>query len=302
MGRKMHVWGISMLIVFFLVACSGGSGSSSGSSGDSTHGGSSVASSELEDLPDDTGGTHNAFVLGDTTAAYGFYLYIPGGYQDVGPAYPLLVFLHGAGEKGNSQTPPTPSAQITVLNRVLVHGPPKLVGNGTWDPPSPMLVASPQCHDGGWNADKLHDFINYLISSYNVNEERIYLTGLSMGGGGTFNYCAAKGQDALVAAAVPICGWGNPPRADEMKHIPTWAFHGDADGTVNVNGSINMINAINDTTPPVRARLTLYPGVGHNSWARTYNGSGMGTERADYDAFNMTIYQWMLQYKRAVTD
>lgn len=287
MQKKFAIWGLAFLMVMALAACGGDSGNTQADTVDSDD--------DLADLPSDTGGLHRASLLGETPSDYGYYLYRPGGYQDNGPAYPLLVFLHGAGEKGNSQT-----GGIDTLSEVLVNGPPKLIENDTWNPPTPMLVASPQCHDSGWNANKVHGFIAYLVSNYNVNEERIYLTGLSMGGGGTFAYCVAKGQEAFVAAAIPICGWGNPPLADDMKHIPVWAFHGDADGTVNVNGSINMINAINAANPPTRALLTIYPGVGHNSWAKTYNSSGMGTESADYDPFDMTIYAWMLQYKRSI--
>ena len=292
MRTSLCKWAFMVLLVMVATACGGGSDTA-----DTTNGTNTGSTNDLVALPEDTGGTHDAFLLGETTADYGFYLYVPDGYADSGPAYPLLVFLHGAGEKGNSQT-----GGLTTLNKVLVNGPPKLIQNHTWDPPAPMLVASPQCHDSGWNADKVHNFIQYLLSSYNVNEQRIYLTGLSMGGGGTFAYCLAKGQEALVAAAVPICGWGNPPNAANMKHIPVWAFHGDADTTVYPSGSINMIDAINATNPPTRALLTIYPGVAHNSWARTYDGTGMGTESPDYDPFDMSIYAWLLNYKRPLND
>ena len=245
----------------------------------------------LENLPIDTGGLHNAYPLGQTSAYYGFYAYTPSAYLKSSAKYPLLVFLHGAGEQGNSKT------DAKILDIVLRNGPPKLIEGKKWKPKYPMIVVSPQCHDGGWNAIKVHQFIKYLIDNYQVNTERIYITGLSMGGFGTYSYLTTIGDSCYVAAAVPICGGGSTYNVKAMKHIPVWAFHGDADLTVNVAGSINMINAINAVNPPVKAKLTIYPGVGHDSWSKTYDGSGMGSERSDYDAFNMSIYDWMFQYK-----
>jgi predicted peptidase len=280
--RRAAFWAGLLLGSLLLAGCGGESGTPQDTSG--TSGGVS--------LPVDSGGTQTAVSHLSTTAPYGHYLYLPGGYRADGPEYPLLVFLHGAGEKGDSSTNPA------TLDKVLVHGPPRLIREGHWAPSLPMIVASPQCHDGGWNATKLHDFITYLLATYRIDPSRIYMTGLSMGGYGTFAYCTAKGADAYVAAVVPICGGGSTGQAGNMAQIPTWAFHGDADSTVSVTNSINMIAAINTAHPTIPARLTIYPGVGHDSWTRTYNGSGMGTERADYDPFTEDVFEWMLRYQR----
>ena len=247
---------------------------------------------DLEMLPKDTGGKHIANMLGSTPSSYGYFIYTPGNYNSHTQSYPLLIFLHGSGEKGNSETHPD------ILNNVLQHGPPKLIEKGEWNPAYPMIVVSPQCHDSNWNVEKLHQFISYIISNYRVNEKRIYLTGLSLGGGGTFSYLAQKGTDGYVAAAVPVAGWGNPNSAEKMNHVPIWAFHGDADKTVAPSGSIQMVQALNDINPDVKARLTIYPGVGHDSWTRTYDGSGMGQESEDYDPFDTSIYDWMFQYQK----
>ena len=202
-----------------------------------------------------------------------------------------MIFLHGAGEKGNS------SEDNTFLDLVLRNGPPKLIERKEWAPKYPMIVVSPQCHDGGWNGTKIHEFIKFILANYNVNKNRIYITGLSMGGYGTFDYITTTADSCYAAAAVPICGGGNSGKVEGMKHIPTWAFHGDADNTVSVNSSIKMIDAINAKNPPIKAKLTIYPGIGHNSWSMTYDGSGMGTESSEYDAFNMDIYNWLFQYE-----
>jgi len=246
----------------------------------------------LSNLPLDTGGIQKAYVHESTNSPYGFYAYTPSSYEEGGPEFPLLVFLHGAGEKGNSANDPGK------LELVLRNGPPKLIQREEWDPTYPLIVVSPQCHDGGWNADKIHEFIGYLIDHYQLNRRRIYLTGLSMGGYGTFSYVGNYGDDSFVAACVPICGGGSPSKANNFLNIPTWAFHGDADGTVSVNNSIIMIEAINALNPLSKAKLSIYPGVGHNSWSMTYDGTGMGTESNDYDAFNQSIYDWMFEFQK----
>jgi predicted peptidase len=242
----------------------------------------------LSNLPQDKGGKLIGNPLGSNEAPYGYYIYTP---SETDPDYPLLVFLHGAGEKGNSSTNPE------TLKIVLRNGPPKLIENKTWKPTYPMIVVSPQCQDGGWSAAKIHQLIKFLIQNYHINTKRIYVTGLSMGGYGTFSYLTTTADSCFAAAAVPICGGGNATQVEGMKHIPLWAFHGDADNTVSMSNSINMINTINLKNPPVKAKLTIYPGIGHDSWTRTYDCTGMGTERSDYDAFNMQIYDWMFQYE-----
>ena len=134
-------------------------------------------------LPIDSIGEHTPKILGSTEAPYGYYVYKPSYYDAIDEVvFPVLIFLHGSGEKGNSMD------NAENLKMVLRNGPPKLIENKTWLPPFPMLVFSPQCHDNGWNADKLKEFTDYIIANYKVNVERIYLTGLSMGGYGSWAY------------------------------------------------------------------------------------------------------------------
>lgn len=208
----------------------------------------------------------------------GYYAYLPEDhYHHPGEAFPLLIFLHGSGEKGNGTTD---------LTKVLLHGPPKLVKNGRT---FPFVIISPQLpgSQGGWPVGLVDELIARARAAYRVDTTRIYVTGLSMGGYGTWNY--ATSRPAVVAAVVAIAGAGNTGAACTMKSVPAWAFHGDADNTVNESGSINMVNAINACSPgpAVAARLTLYPGVGHDSWTRTYDGA------AGHD-----IYEWLLQYHK----
>lgn len=246
----------------------------------------------LSNLPLDTGGTHSAKIHESTNAPFGHYIYTPSSYSADGPEFPLLIFLHGSGEKGNSKDNPEK------LDLVLRNGPPKLIKKELWNPSYPMIVASPQCHEGGWNSNLIHEFIEYLVDNYKVNKKRIYITGLSMGGYGTFGYIGDFGKESYAAACIPICGGGNKGKAENFATIPTWAFHGDADKTVAPSRSIDMINAINIFSPSPKAKLTIYPGVSHNSWAMTYDGSGMGTESKEYDPFSQSIYNWMFQYEK----
>jgi len=250
---------------------------------------------DLQILPSDSGGIHSAFPLNTTESPLGFYLYIPEHYEQSTANYPLLIFLHGSGEKGNSANDPSQ------LDRVLKNGPPKLIKNELWNPEYPMLVASPQSVSW-WSASEIHSFIEYLMENYRINPQRIYLSGLSMGGYGTFNYLTTYGNEGYAAAAVPICGSGNASKVERCSHIPIWAFHGAEDTTVQPSGSINFVTAFNNQEPAPRyaAKLTIYPGVKHNSWTRTYDGSGMGQESPEYDAFNISIYNWMFQYKKSM--
>jgi hypothetical protein len=211
-------------------------------------------------------------------ATIGYYWYAPESYyKDTTTVVPLLIFLHGSGEKGNG---------TTELSRVKVHGPPKLIEQRR---ALPFLVISPQLptSSGGWPAGLVKELIDSARVRFRVDTTRIYVTGLSLGGFGAWYFAAA--YPAIPAAIVPIAGAGPNGSACAMKDVPVWAFHGDADGTVNYSGSTSMVAALNACSPgpSVTPKLTIYPGVGHDSWTRTYDGS------AGHD-----IYSWLLSYHR----
>jgi predicted peptidase len=248
--------------------------------------------SSLANLPKDEGGLLKAVYYNSAINTYGYYIYTPSSYNQNKYLYPLLISLHGTGEIGNSMT------DTTTLKKLLNNGLPSLIKNKKWSPRYPMIVVSPQCHDSWWDAKKIHQFIGSIINRYGINTNRIYLTGLSMGGYGTYSYVETYSDTGYVAAVVPVCGGGNTSKASKYLHIPLWAFHGDADNTVYPINSIDMVNAINALNPAIKAKLTIYPGVGHDSWSRTYDGSGMGTESKSYDPFEMSIYDWMFQYTK----
>ena len=248
--------------------------------------------SNIETLPKDSGGIQKAVFYNSSINIYGYYVYIPSGYEQSKAIYPLLIFLHGSGEAGNSMK------DSSVLKKVANNGPPKLIKYKKWSPRYPMIVVSPQCQDSWWDPNKVHKFIGSLIKNYRINPKRIYLTGLSMGGYGSYSYIETYADSGYAAAVVSICGAGNPSKASKYMKTPLWAFHGDADKTVPTINSINIVSAINILNPEIKAKLTIYPGVGHDSWSMTYDGSGMGKESKSYDAFNMSIYDWMFQYSK----
>lgn len=182
-----------------------------------------------------------------------YLLYLPEGYERSSRSWPLLIFLHGAGERG------------AVLDSVKVHGPPMMIAQGHQ---FPFVVVSPQCpSDEWWTGDVLVALLDELVETYRVDKDRVYVTGLSMGGFGTWAMAAAI-PDRL-AAIVPICGGGRPATAEQMKGIAAWVFHGAKDDAVPLAESTKMVSALYSVGADVR--FTVYPEAGHvEAWQKAY--------------------------------
>jgi predicted peptidase len=198
-----------------------------------------------------------------------YLLFLPEGYGRQQKRWPLMLFLHGAGERGDD------------LNKVKVHGPPKIVEKQKG---FPFIVVSPQCPEDDWWTKRTEVLINLLddiVARYDVDTERIYLTGLSMGGYGS--WALASEYPDRFAAVVPICGGGNRIMSIFLKDMPIWAFHGAKDGVVPVEESRDLVEAINARGG--NAKLTIYPEANHDSWTETYN--------------NQEVYDWLLEHRRA---
>ncbi|WP_126243682.1 carboxylesterase family protein [Chitinophaga rhizosphaerae] len=188
-----------------------------------------------------------------------YLISLPDGYStDSTGKWPLLIFLHGSGESG------------TNLDKVKAHGPPKLVEAGK---KFPVIIVSPQSDFGGWDAGILQRLIHDLKTRYRVDADRVYMTGLSMGGYGTWEYASRFAGD--LAAIVPICGGGRPEDAWKMRYLPTWCFHGGKDNVVLPSQSADMINALKPYQPGVK--FTVYPDAGHDSWTEAYNSDSLWT-------------------------
>jgi len=191
-------------------------------------------------------------------------LYVPRDYDD-SQEWPLIVFLHGAGERGSDGV-----RQSGVgIGPAIMKDPQRF----------PCLVFMPQCPKGEWwgpvpgrGGDKksfahITDGIEQILKYYNIDEDRVTLTGLSMGGFGTFVY--GNENTDRFAAFMPICGGGDPAWADSLAKRPMWVHHGDADPVVPLERSQQMVDAIREAGGDVK--FTIYPGVGHNSWDNAYS-------------------------------
>ena len=215
------------------------------------------------------------FAMGQQTAQnlvlqdMNYLIYFPQGYdENSDEKWPLLIFLHGAGESGND------------VNKVKFIGLPHNIEEGNQ---YPFIIVSPQEQqtNRGWDIENLYLFYHKLIDKYPVDINRVYLTGLSMGGFGTWNF-ATRYPD-LFAAIIPICGGSHDiGSAHNLKYIPIWCFHGDVDSVIPVERSQVIVDTLK--TMGGNVKLTIYEGVGHDSWTQTYR--------------NNEIYEWLLQHKR----
>jgi predicted peptidase len=175
-----------------------------------------------------------------------------------GERFPALLFLHGAGERGDGD--------LSVLER---HGPPKLV-RGRAD--FPFVVVSPQCPSGRWWVEEpllrvLSRLLDEIVGSEDVDPDRVSLTGISAGGFGCWRLAAREAE--RLACIVPICGGGRRLDVRRLTRLAIWAFHGADDEIVPPHHSIEMIAALR--AAGAAPRLTLYPATGHDSWTRTYD-------------------------------
>jgi predicted peptidase len=192
--------------------------------------------------------------------------------------WPLIFFLHGAGERG---------AEVW---KVAIHGPPKIVAQ---KPNFPFIVVSPQCPEGKiWNNDVLLGLLDEVLRAYPVDASRVYLTGLSMGGYGTWSLGLTYPEK--FAALVPICGGGEllsmllargePTKAAALRSLGVWAFHGGKDPIVPLAESERMVDLLKNGGV-TDVKLTVYPEAGHDSWTKAYN--------------NPELYDWLLRHSRS---
>lgn len=220
---------------------------------------------------------HTPIPMKSTPAPFGYYEYLPDQYLKSASQFPLIIYLHGVDEKGNG---------VDQLSKVLEAGLASTIKQGkNFD----FVILSPQSVNGFFNPEALSSFITYATETYRVDKNKVYLTGISSGAISIWNYVSVY-QDQ-VAAIVPIAGNGYRAVASacKIKDIPVWAFHGEQDTDVKPGGTVGIITAINNCKPKpkVAAKYTLYPKTGHNSWTKTYNGSG-----------GYNIYEWMLSHSK----
>ncbi len=198
-----------------------------------------------------------------------YLLYLPTDYKkNENKNWPLILYLHGIGERGSK------------LSQLVKHGIPKIVEERE---DLPFITVSPQCrNDSFWfeQYNALKVTLDEVISTYSVDDGRIYLTGNSMGGYGTWGLAIAYPE--LFAAIAPICGGGIPEDVCVLKDVPVWAFHGEMDDRVELKEGQKMVDALEKCGGNVK--FTVYDGVGHDSWTRTYE--------------DPALYRWFLHNQR----
>jgi len=196
-----------------------------------------------------------------------YLLYLPQNFSERGKQWPLLIFQHGSGERGAD------------IEKVKVHGPPKIAEQKD---DFPFMLVSPQCPENQrWSVETLNLLLDEVMSNLPIDEDRVYLTGLSMGGFGTWNL-ALQHPDRFAAIA-PICGGGSFDGIRQLKDMPIWVFHGAKDDVVPLNESQRMVDELrrigND-----KVKFTVYPDANHDSWTETYA--------------NPELYKWFLEQRR----
>ena len=204
-----------------------------------------------------------------------YYLYLPANYEESAAknGAPLFLFLHGAGERGDN---------LDDVRKVKVHGPPKLIENPEFAKHWNCITISPQCKKGYcWSPKQLMLLLDSIEKQFKVDKTRVYISGLSMGGYGTW-MCLNEAPQRFAAAA-PICGGAMPEWAKTIKDIPIWNFHGDKDIAVKIDFSRQIVDAIR-AEGGKQTLFTVYIGGGHDAWTQTYA--------------NQLLYDWMFSFPR----
>ncbi|MGB5929633.1 MAG: dienelactone hydrolase family protein [Cyclobacteriaceae bacterium] len=220
----------------------------------------------------------------------GYLLHLPSDYAETNQDYPVLIFLHGIDEKG--------SGSSADLEKLKVNGPPSWIERGhdmqfTVNSRSySYIVVSPQLSEeaSGWYTNQIDKLISHIQETYRVDAGRIYLTGLSMGGNGTWRYGFDKKEEASrVAAIAPIAGWGNPAKVCNIadKKLPVWAFHGANDRVIAESRDRSMVKALKRCDSTL-ITYTVYENTGHDSWTRAYDPG--------HKYHSPNLYEWLLAH------
>lgn len=195
-----------------------------------------------------------------------YLLYLPVDYSDSKKEYPLIMFLHGSGERG------------TQIEKLKIHGIPAYLESRK---DFPFIVVAPQCPDKEYyDNDTLIAVLDEVEKQFRVDKTRVYLTGLSMGGFGT--WCLACAHPERFAAIAPVSGWGLSDLVENIKDMPVWAFHGEDDKAVPLRDDQEMVDELKKAGGNVK--FTVYPKLGHNIWKQTYE--------------NEELYKWFLEHKK----
>lgn len=243
---------------------------------------------------------HSAYAqhqLAKKTSSGVWYLeHIPKNYQSSNEKFPVMIFLHGLGERGNGSG---------ALNLVKRWGPPKHIENGhdmTFKANGKIynfIVISPQLptSKGSWDPAMVDGVINHVLKNYKVDSDRVYLTGLSLGGGGCWYYAVSNyNKPNKIAAIAPVAGFLSVDKSkNDTKHIadnniPVWAFHNSGDNVVLMKLGKQPVDGLKSHKPKVAPKFTVYNSNSHNSWTNAY--------ATNHSIHSPNLYEWLLSHKR----
>ena len=193
---------------------------------------------------------------------------LPEGYDSqIEKRWPMILFLHGSGERGDDPSQLLNMKPLQYMRQTKGF---------------PFVVVVPRCPGGEqWDPDTLNVLVDEALAKYRIDEDRVYLTGYSMGGTGTWTFAMAHPE--RFAAIAPVCGRVINVLAYKIKDIPIWCFHGDKDDVVNFSFSTEMVAKLKNAGAK-DVEFTIYPGARHGIWDETYS--------------NPKLYEWMLGHKR----
>jgi poly(3-hydroxybutyrate) depolymerase len=218
-----------------------------------------------------------------------FWLYTPENYTESREPYPVLVSLHGGSAIGDN---------LNMLFERTHENPPQLIHINQWFD-LPFIVVSPQLrrdpaiphyNEQTWPPDLVDEVIEYVLQKYNADASRVYITGISLGSAGAWNYAAAYPEK--VAALLPLGGQSPSAKACALKDVPIWAFHGENDVFVRTRFTTDMVNAISECQPAGKyiPHANICKSMEHEVWDQVFNMKG------GYD-----VYSWLLSFRKGDT-
>lgn len=228
-------------------------------------------------------------------ASIGFYEYRPADYAtNTTTKYPLIIFLHGIDERGNGTT------ELSLVKKTAI---PKYIDQGKklqWTlngKTESFIILSPQLSKSysSWQNFYVDEMINYAIKNLRVDPNRIILTGLSLGGGGTWRYASSSTTNASKLAAIaPMCGTNSMSSASNIasSKVAVWGFHNRPDGIISYTTTLNAINKIKAASPVIDPLITIYPTGSHNAWDKAYDFT--------YNLQQPNIWEWFLGQNRSL--
>jgi predicted peptidase len=249
------------------------------------------------DRPDDGRMT----LVEKTPDVLGYAVRLPAGYTaDEERRFPALVFLHGLGEVGDGSA--------AALQHLVTAGLPKLAAARKLPPTArQFIILAPQTPVPEWRPEQVRAWLTATLPRYRIDADRLYLTGMSMGGGGAVTYLDTYAAKNEFAAAVLVSEDWTPtpepmglPSCEHLSHTPIWAFAGDLDATVPHELSVNLVSYLNTHCRLAqKARVTVLLSTFHNAWDKVYDLSGMdpGSTDVGFDGFDPDVYSWLLSHR-----